>query len=406
MLPEEVKREFPIFRDPANEGLVYLDNAATTQKPERVIRAIERFYNSINANVHRGVYRLSVEATEAYESSRRKVAEFIGARSWREVVFTRGTTESINLVAFAWGLRNLRKGDRVLLTEMEHHSNIVPWQIVASLTGATVDYLPITGDGQLALDLLDSKLKGAKVFAFTGASNVLGTLNPVKELVKVASEHGALTVVDAAQYVPHASVDVSDLGCDFLAFSGHKMCGPMGIGALYGKLELLEAMEPYQGGGEMIREVRLDGSEWNEVPWKFEAGTPNVAGAFGLGEAVSYLEEFGMEQLRGHELKLTEHAMELLSSVPKLRVVGPESPEQRCGLVAFTLSDIHPHDLAEYLDARHRIAVRAGHHCAMPLHSKLGLTATTRASFYLYNSSYDVEVLVSGLRNALSYFRA
>lgn len=406
LVPEEVKRDFPIFRDPANEGLVYLDNAATTHKPERVIRAIERFYGSINANVHRGVYRLSVEATEAYESSRRKVAEFVGARSWREVVFTRGTTESLNLVAFAWGLRNLRRGDKVLLTEMEHHSNIVPWQLVATLTGAKVDYLPITDDGRLALDLLDAKLKGAKVFAFTYASNVLGTINPVRELVKAARDHGALTVVDAAQYVPHAPVNVSELGCDFLAFSGHKMLGPMGIGALYGRLEVLEETEPYQGGGEMIREVRLDGSEWNEVPWKFEAGTPNVEGAVGLGEAVSYLGEFGMAQVREHELRLTEYAMESLPDVPRLRVIGPESPRERCGLVAFTLSDVHPHDLAEFLDARHRIAVRAGHHCAMPLHSRLGLTATTRASFYVYNSERDVDALVSGLKDALGYFRA
>lgn len=404
--PEEVRADFPIFSDPRWRGLIYLDNAATTQKPRQVLEAITEYYSRRNANVHRGVYELSVEATELYERSRRRVAEFIGARSWREIVFTRGTTEAINLVAYAWALRNLRRGDRVVVTEMEHHSNIVPWQLVCSLTGATLSYLPVTGDGYLDLSSLDRHLKGARLFAFTYASNVLGTINPVRELVRAAAEQGAVTVVDAAQYVPHAPVNVAEIGCDFLAFSGHKMCGPMGIGVLYGRRELLEGMEPFQGGGEMIREVRFDGSSWNEVPWKFEAGTPNVEGAVGMAAAIDYLSQFGMDQIRSHELRLTETALEQLSEVPRIRVVGPERAEDRCGLVSFTLADIHPHDLAEFLDRRFRIAVRAGHHCAMPLHTKLGLAATTRASFYLYNSEQEVEALARALREALSYFRA
>jgi cysteine desulfurase/selenocysteine lyase len=403
--PREVRADFPIFSDPKWRDLIYLDNAATTQKPRQVIDAIADYYARRNANVHRGVYELSVEATELYERSRKKVAEFVKARSWREIVFTRGTTESINLVAYSWALRNLKRGDRVVVTEMEHHSNIVPWQIVCGLTGASLSYIPVTEEGYLDLSELDRFLKGAKLFAFTYASNVLGTINPVRELVKVAREHGAVTVIDAAQYVPHAPVDVSEIGCDFLAFSGHKMCGPMGIGVLYGRSELLEEMEPFQGGGEMIREVRFDGSSWNEVPWKFEAGTPNVEGAVGLAAAIGYLSEFGMEQVRSHELKLTERAMELMAGVPELRLVGPENPKDRCGLISFTLADVHPHDLAEFLDAKFRIAVRAGHHCAMPLHTKLGLTATTRASFYIYNTEEEVEVLARALRESLTYFK-
>ncbi|MDW7977379.1 MAG: cysteine desulfurase [Candidatus Caldarchaeum sp.] len=400
--PYRVREDFPIFKQ--DKGLVYLDSTATSQKPLQVLEAVKQFYAKQNANVHRGVYGLSVEATEEYEKARRKVAELINARSPREIVFVRNTTEALNLVAYSLGLNRVRADGKVVLTVMEHHSNIVPWQIVSKHRGFRVDYVPITSDGYLDMSAVEEKLSGSDVFSFVHASNVLGTINDAKYLTRKAHEHGALAVVDAAQSVPHMPVDVQDIGCDFMAFSGHKMLGPTGIGVLYGRRELLEEMEPFMGGGEMIKEVHLDRSEWNEVPWKFEAGTPNIAGAVGLGAAVDYLKKIGLDKVRDYEHILTSKALEALSELKHVKIYGPENPRHRCGLVAFNLGDIHPHDLASYLDG-FKICVRAGHHCAMPTHTWLGLTATTRASFYIYNIPDEVEVLVDALKKAAVFFK-
>ncbi len=405
--PLIIRDDFPILRREVNgRRLIYLDNAATTQKPRQVIDAIKNYYENFNANVHRGVYKLSVESTELYENARRLIADFIGARSWREIIFTRNTTEGINLVAYAYALHNLRKGESIVLTEMEHHSNIVPWQNIARIKKAKIQYLPTTNDGYLRVDLMDKYLKDASIFSFTHASNVLGTINPVNELVKTAKEYGAITVVDGAQSVPHMPVNVSGIGANFYAFSGHKMLGPLGIGVLYANRRLLEEMNPFLGGGEMIREVSFEKSSWNEVPWKFEAGTPSVADAVGLAEAVKYLNKLGMMDVRGHELKITSYAYQSLMEVPKIRLLGPEDSEARTGLISFTLADIHPHDLADFLDKKYGIAIRAGHHCAMPIHTKLGLTATARCSFYVYNTLDEVDVFITGLKDALRVFKA
>jgi cysteine desulfurase/selenocysteine lyase len=332
------------------------------------------------------------------------VAEFINARP-DEIVFLRGATEGLNLIAYSWGLRNISAGDEILLTEMEHHSNIVPWQMVSRLAGFKISYLPFTPEGYLDIAGLDRfKGRSVKLFSFTYASNVLGTINDVKTLTRLAHELGALAVVDAAQAAPHMEIDVKELDCDFLVFSGHKMLGPTGIGVLYGKKWLLEEMEPFMGGGEMIKEVRLDGAQWNDVPWKFEAGTPNIAGSIGLAAAVDYLERVGMDNVRRHEVQLTKMVIELLSEIPYLTIYGPEDYRDRCGLVSFYLADIHPHDLASFLD-RDGICVRAGHHCAMPIHTRLGIPASTRASFYLYNTSSEMEVLAASLRKALKTFK-
>jgi len=405
--PLIIRDDFPILRREVNgRRLIYLDNAATTQKPRQVIDAIKNYYENFNANVHRGVYKLSVESTELYENARRLIADFIGARSWREIIFTRNTTEGINLVAYAYALHNLREGESIVLTEMEHHSNIVPWQNIARIKKAKIQYLPTTNDGYLRVDLMDKYLKDASIFSFTHASNVLGTINPVNELVKTAKEYGAITVVDGAQSVPHMPVNVSGIGANFYAFSGHKMLGPLGIGVLYANRRLLEEMNPFLGGGEMIREVSFEKSSWNEVPWKFEAGTPSVADAVGLAEAVKYLNKLGMMDVRGHELKITSYAYQSLMEVPKIRLLGPEDSEARTGLISFTLADIHPHDLADFLDKKYGIAIRAGHHCAMPIHTKLGLTATARCSFYVYNTLDEVDVFITGLKDALRVFKA
>lgn len=399
-----VREDFPVLKVLVRgKPLAYLDNAASSQKPTRVIEAMDRFYRELNANVHRGVHYLSEEATRQYEAARARVARFIHAASEKEVIWTRNTTEAINLVAYTWGLANLRPGDEILSTELEHHSNIVPWQLIAERTGATVRYLPVDDRGHLRLDLLDEYLTDrTRLFAFTAMSNVTGTITPVRELVEAAHRVGALALVDGAQSVPHMPVDVQELGCDFLAFSGHKMCGPTGIGVLYGRRELLESMPPFMGGGDMIREVHLDGAKWNEVPWKFEAGTPAIAEAIGLGEAVAYLSELGMERVLAHEKELVAYAMERLATVEGLRIVGPPAAE-RGGVVAFAFDDIHPHDVAAVLDAE-GIAVRAGHHCAQPLHERYGLIATTRASFYLYNTREEVDRLVAALERVRELF--
>ena len=399
-----IRRDFPILeRKVYDKPLIYLDSTATTQKPRQVLETEDRYYRTYNANIHRGVYRIAEEATQAYEDARAKVARFVNARSANEIVFTRGTTESVNLVANAWGRANVGKGDVILLTEMEHHSNLVPWQILATAQGATVRFIPVDGQGRLDLSGLDALLSGpVKIVALAHVSNVLGTINPVHEIVRRAHAVGAKVLLDAAQSVPHMPVDVRAIDCDFLAFSGHKMLAPTGIGALYGKREVLDAMPPFFGGGEMIREVRLEGSTWNDVPFKFEAGTMNIAGSIAFGAAVDYLSAIGMEAVHAHGDELVRETFRTLTAIPGVTIYGPPAAE-RGAIVSFTVDDIHAHDVAAVLD-REGVAVRAGHHCAMPLHRKLGVTASVRASFHVYNAASDIERLGEGVRKAMQIF--
>ncbi len=403
--PRAVRRQFPIFRAPADPPFSYLDSAATSQKPDVVLESMERFYRSYNANIHRGIYRISEQATAAYETARGAVARFINARSPREVIFTRNTTEAINLVANAWGRANLREGDAILLTEMEHHSNLVPWQLLAAEKKLELRFIPVTGEGELELGELPGLLADGRVklAAIAHASNVLGTVNPVAEITARVHEVGGLVLVDAAQSVPHLPVDVQALGADFAAFSAHKMLGPTGVGALYGRRALLEEMPPFLGGGEMIREVRLRESRWNELPWKFEAGTPSIAEGIGFGAAVEYLEGLGMEAVFRHDQELARYAWDRLQELPEVRILGPP-PERRGGVVAFTLEGVHPHDAATVLDSEN-VAIRAGHHCAMPLHAKLGVPASARASFHCYSLPEEVDAMVRGLHKTLAIFR-
>ena len=394
---ESIRADFPILQREVNgHPLAYLDNAATSQKPLAVMEAMDDYYRLRNANVHRGVHTLSEEATALYEGARGRIARFINAPSSKQVIYTRNATEAINLVAYSWGLEALKPGDEVLITQMEHHANIVPWQLITQRTGATLRYLPIDDRGTLRLDLLSELLtERTKLFAFVAMSNVLGTINPVAELVARAHSVGALALVDGAQSVPHLPVDVQALNCDFLVFSGHKMCGPTGSGVLYGRRELLEAMPPFMGGGDMIREVRLEGSRWNTLPWKFEAGTPAIAETIGLGAAVDYLAGLGMDWVQQREHELVAYALEQMNRVEGLRILGPAAP-QRGGALAFTLGEIHPHDIAAILDAE-GIAVRAGHHCAQPIHDFYGIPASSRASVYFYNTFEEIDRLVAAL---------
>ena len=398
--------DFPILARTVHDGqpLIYLDSAASAQKPHQVLDAMDRFARTSYANIHRGVHTLSEEATAAYEGARKKVARFINARSVREIIWTRNTTEAINLVARSWADANLKPGDVILSTLLEHHSNIVPWQLAAARTGARVEYVPITDEGELDLEGFDRLLEQyhPRLVAMTQMSNVLGTLPPARDLIARAHAAGALVLVDAAQSVPHLPVDVRALDADFLAFSGHKMLGPSGIGVLWGRRELLEAMPPFMGGGDMIREVTLAGSTWNDLPWKFEAGTPAIVETVGLGAAVEYLSALGMERVREHEHQLVSYALERLATVPGLRIYGPPA-ERRGGVVSFILGDIHAHDLATLLD-REGIAVRAGHHCAQPLMERYGLPATTRASFYVYTTSSEIDALAEALERAKGVF--
>jgi cysteine desulfurase/selenocysteine lyase len=402
---DALRKDFPILeRRVHGKRLIYLDSTATTQKPQAVLDAVDEFYRNYNANIHRGVYRIAEEATEAYEASRAKVARLLNAHSAKEIVFTRGTTESVNLVANAWGRQNLQPGDVIVLTEMEHHSNLVPWQLIAKERGATLRYIPFDpATGRLDLSGLDRLLDGpVRLVAVTHVSNALGTLNPVAEIARRAHAVGALVLVDGAQSAPHMPVDVRSLDCDFLALSGHKMLAPTGIGALYAKRELLEAMPPFLAGGEMIREVALEGSTWNDVPFRFEAGTMNVAGAIGFGAAIDYLNGIGMAAVHAHGTQLIEKALRDLRSIPEVTVYGPPA-EERGAIVSFAVGDIHPHDVAAVLD-HEGVAVRAGHHCAMPVHTKLGVSSTVRASLYVYNSAADVEALTEGVRKAKQVF--
>jgi cysteine desulfurase/selenocysteine lyase len=399
---KELRQLFPILDQKVNgKPLVYLDSAATSQKPLPVIEAIDNYYRQYNSNVHRGVHTLGTKATDAYEGAREKVRRFIGAASMEEIIFTRGTTTAINLVAASYGRANVRPGDEIVITYMEHHSNIIPWQQVAKQTGATLKYIPLQPDGTIRLeDVEQTVTPNTKIVAVTHVSNVLGTINPVKEIAQIAHKHGAVMVVDGAQSTPHMKVNVQELDCDFYAFSGHKMCGPTGIGVLYGKKHLLEQMEPVEFGGEMIDFVGLYESTWKELPWKFEGGTPIIAGAIGLGAAIDFLEQVGLHHIAEHEHRLAQYALEQLSTIEGLTIYGPK---ERAGLVTFNIDEAHPHDVATVLDAE-GIAVRAGHHCAQPLMKWLNVTATARASFYLYNTEEEIDILVAALKKTKEYF--
>ena len=405
MIPKEIKSYFPILNQEVNgHPLVYLDSAATSQKPIQVIEALSNYYNLDNSNVHRGVHTLGNRATDSYEGAREKVRKFINAASTEEIIFTRGTTTSLNTVAAGYGRQKIVEGDEIVITYMEHHSNIIPWQQLAKEKGAVLKYIDLEADGTLSLEKVRATITPkTKIVSVMYVSNVLGTINPIKEITKIAHENGAIMVVDCAQAAPHMRVDVQDLDCDFAALSGHKMCAPTGIGVLYGKRELLENMEPIEFGGEMIDFVGLQESTWKELPWKFEGGTPIIAGAIGLGAAIDFLEEIGLDNIAAHEHKLAGYAMDQLESIDGLTIFGPRDPMKRCGLVTFNLDDVHPHDVATVLDMS-GIAVRAGHHCAQPLMKWLQVTATARASFYMYNDEADIDALVAGLRSAKEYF--
>ncbi len=402
----KIRTDFPILQEEAYPGvpLVYLDSAASSQKPLPVIEVMNHYYRHINANVHRGIHRLSEEATNAYEGARERIARFINAVDSAEVIYVRNATEAFNLVAYSWGRANLQPGDEILITAMEHHANIVPWQMIAEQTGAVVRHLPFLPNGTLDLDQLPQLLtEKTKLFSFTAVSNVFGTVNPVRQLVDAAHQVGALAMVDAAQAVPHMPVDVQAWDCDFLAFSGHKMCGPTGIGILHGKRHILETMPPFMGGGDMIRRVTLEGSTWADLPHKFEAGTPSIAEGIGLGTAVDYLTTLGMANVHAYEQYITNYALEALSEVDGLQILGP-SAAQRGGVAAFTIQGLHPHDIAELLD-KDGIAIRAGHHCAMPLHHLCGVNSSARASFYIHTTTDEVDQLVTSLNHARKIFR-
>lgn len=402
--PYKIKEDFPIFERKVNgKSLVYLDNAATAQKPLSVIESIENYYKRHNANIHRGVHTLSYESTVMYEEGHKKVAEFIGAPDWTNIIFTRNATESINLVAYGWGLHNLNEGDEVLITIMEHHSNIVPWQMLRDLRGIKLRYIDVDEEGKLRLDNLDSLITDkTRLVSIIHASNVTGAVNPVKFIAEEAKKVGALVLVDGAQSVPHLPIDVLDMGCDFFVASGHKMLGPTGIGFLYGREELLLEMKPFLYGGDMIEKVTMEESTWNELPWKFEAGTPNIAGGIALGAAVDYLNLFGIENICSHEAELTEYAAARLSEIPWIKTYGPTVGE-RVGVISFNVDGVHPHDVAGTLDEE-GIAVRSGHHCAQPLMHRLGMDYAARMSFYIYNTKEEIDLTIQALEKAKKLF--
>jgi len=403
---QRVRKDFPILeRKVYGKPLVYLDNAATSQKPRQVIDALVHYYENYNANIHRAVHCLGEEATAAYEEARAKVAKFINAPSPESIIFTRNTTEAINLVAYTWGRANVREGDEILLTQMEHHSNLIPWQRLAAEKGATVRYIELTDTQTLALDGLENLFDvRTRIAAMPHVSNSLGTINPVEKIAAEARRNGTLFLVDGAQGAPHLPVDVQAIGCDFYAFSAHKMLGPTGVGVLYGRPELLEEMEPFLGGGEMIRKVTFEGATWNDLPWKFEAGTPNIADVIAFGAAIDYLNELGMENVREHEVEITEYALTLLSQLEGIVMYGPPDPRERGGVVSFNFGDLHPHDIGTVLD-HHGVAIRAGHHCTQPLMRTLGVSGTARASFYIYNTPEEVDALVEALEATRDFFK-
>jgi cysteine desulfurase / selenocysteine lyase len=400
-----IRSDFPILsRQVHGKPLVYLDNAATTQKPFSVIEAEARYYKETNSNIHRGIHTLSEEATTQYEGARKKVAQFIGASAPESIIFTRNATEAINLVAFSWGRKFLKPGDEILLTAVEHHSNLIPWQMTAQATGAKLQFIPVTSDGQLDLSQIDKLLtRKTKLVAITAMSNVLGSIFPVREIARKADAVGAKVLIDGAQSVPHLETRIADLGCDFLVFSAHKMLGPTGVGVLYGRPEILDAMDPYQGGGDMILEVWRDHADWNELPWKFEAGTPNIGGVIAFGAAIDYLNKVGMANIRQHEKDLTAYALEKMRKDPLIHFYGSMDVEKRGGVISFNYGTIHPHDIGTLLD-QEGIAIRAGHHCCQPYMRDLGVSGTARASFYLYNTREEVDALVSALRKAATVF--
>jgi len=400
-----IRADFPVLDREVHPGtpLIYFDSAATSQKPLQVIDAMNEYYRMTNANIHRGIHVLAEAATEAYEGARDRIADFIGAEKSRQIIFTRNATEAINLVAYSWGRTNLSRGDVIILTEMEHHSNLIPWHILAKERGVRLEFIPVTEDGLLDLDEYKKLLgQNPKLIAFTHMSNVLGTINPAKDIIVLAHQTGAVTLVDGAQSVPHFPVDVQDLDADFYAFSSHKMCGPTGLGVLYGKEALLEAMPPFLGGGDMIKRVKLRSFSPNDLPYKFEAGTPAIAEVIGLGAAIDYLDEIGMKAIETHERELIEYAIERLEEVPGIWVFGPPA-EQKGGVAAFTFEGVHPHDVSQIVD-REGVAIRAGHHCAMPLHEKFDIVATARASFYLYNTKAEIDHLIEALYKVKGIF--
>ena len=396
---EKIRADFPIFKN--NPDLIFLDNASTTQKPQQVIDTLTHYYENYNSNIHRGIYTIAEKATAAYEETRDKVAAFIGTEDRQSIVFTRGTTESINLVASSWG-QNLKPGDEVLITELEHHSNIIPWQLICEKTGASLKYIPISEDGMLDLSNPQKYFREkTKIVCVIHQSNVFGTINPIAEIVKMAHDVGALVLVDGAQSVPHHKVNVSKLGCDFFAFSGHKMMGPTGVGVLYAKPELLEEMNPFMGGGEMIREVSMEKSTWNDIPWKFEAGTPNIAQVIGMGAAIDYINEIGLQSIADYEKELLSYTKEKLQNIPGLSIYG--KAKEKGAVISFNIGKIHPHDVAHILDTS-GIAIRAGHHCAQPIMKYLKVPATNRASFYLYNTFEEIDSLIEGLTKTVDLF--
>ena len=400
-----IRKDFPILsRTIYGKPLVYLDNAATSQKPTSVIQSLVDYYESYNSNIHRGVHTLSMEATDRHEDARSKCTRFIGAKEDKSLIMVRNTTEAINLVAQTWGKHNISAGDEILTTHMEHHSNLVPWQKLAEQNGASLQFIELDEDGMLNLSNIDDLItERTKLLALTHMSNVLGTINPVKELTAVAHKMGAKVLIDGAQSVPHMKVDVTDLDCDFFAFSGHKMLAPTGIGVLYVKPEILESMDPFLFGGDMVSQVWDDTATWNDLPWKFEAGTPNIADLIGLGTAIDYLESLGMDQVREHEMALTGYALEQFDRLNDIKVFGPKDLSKRGGVISFHSDDVHPHDMGTMLD-REGIAIRTGHHCAMPLTRKLSVVATARASFYIYNTEEEVDKLTAAIRATLDYF--
>ena len=406
MNAQELRKDFPILQETVNgHPLVYLDSAATSQKPYPVLEVLQKYYEHDNSNVHRGVHTLGSRATEAYELAREKVARFINAETPEQVIFTRGTTESLNMVAYGFARQQIKAGDEIVLTPAEHHSNLIPWQQVARVTGAELKYIPLQPDGTIRLEDVKSTLSNrTKLVAIAQVSNVLGTIHPIAEIAKLAHAVGAVIVVDGSQSVPHMPVDVQALDCDFLAFSGHKMCGPTGIGVLYGKRKWLDIMEPTYFGGEMIDVVELYDATWKDTPWKFEGGTPIIAGAIGLGAAIDYLSQIGMEEIREHDRKLTSYAMEQLREIDRLNIYGPLEDGYRGGLITFNIGSVHPHDVSTVLDAE-GIAIRAGHHCAQPLMRWLNVGSTARASFYLYNTESDIDALVHGIKSAKEFFQ-
>ena len=394
-----LRKKFPIFK--SNQELVYLDSASTTQKPQVVIDAVNEYYSSYSANVHRALYEIGDKATNEYESVRNKVRNFLKVPDTHEIIFTSGTTESINLVAYSWGLNNLNSEKGVLVTEMEHHSNLVPWQIISQKTSSLLKHIPLNNDGTLEISNLESYLNGIGIISLVHQSNVFGTINPVSEIVKVAKSNNVTSLIDGAQAAPHFPVDLSEIDCDFYTFSGHKMVGPTGVGVLIGRKSLLEEMDPFMGGGEMINNVKLDSSTWNEIPWKFEAGTPNIAQVIGLGKALDFLNEIGLETIKGHEDNLLKFALDSLSKIDGITLYG--DPPDRGAVIPFNIKNVHSHDLAKFLDTDH-VCIRAGHHCAQPIMDSLNISSSARASFYIYNDDEDINRLVNSIKKTVEIF--